>query len=181
MCLKKYFMFFVVLVLVSVQVFAWPLKSTEKEVTPNEETIQNVSSEKSTETLTVLETQSTNSLTASDLEGRTVVMGKDLATLKEQFYTLEDSVALLIEDNRKLNEELDKEKGQKFFADLGLAFGVSEGSIMYGAVGDIGMRFGKGLMLKLGGQYMLGSFSDITKFNWSIDNLTVNATIGWEW
>lgn len=174
-------MFFVVLVLVSVQVFAWPQKSTEKESVKKEETTQNVSSEKSTETSTISETQSTVSLTASDLEGRTVVMGKDLATLKEQFYTLEDSVALLIEDNRKLNAELDKEKGQKFFADLGLAFGINEGSLLYGVVGDIGMRFGRGLMLKVGGQYMLGSIAKIPSFNWSVDNLTVNATIGWEW
>ena len=36
-------------------------------------------------------------------------------------------------------------------------------------------------MFKTGATYMVGSFSDLKDFSWSLDKLTLTATIGWEW
>lgn len=78
-----------------------------------------------------------------------------------------------------LQEALKASKRTKFFADLGVAFGLQEKTLQYGMTGDLGVKFGCGLMVKVGAVYMVGS--DFGNISWGLDKLTATATIGWEW
>ncbi len=108
--------------------------------------------------------------------------------IKEVKSIVED-IALDIELSNAINaaqtdqiDSLKKElKATRFFADAGVAFGFTEGGINYGVAGDMGIKFGKGLITKVGVQYMLGNLTDITNLQWNIENMTVQATVGWEW
>lgn len=80
---------------------------------------------------------------------------------------------------KDLQDALAASTRTKFFADLGAAFGVKEKTLTYGVTGDIGLRFGKGLMFKIGAIYMVGN--DFQNISWGIENLTMTATVGWEW
>lgn len=76
----------------------------------------------------------------------------------------------------------EKEIGTKYFADLGMAFGFRSDKLQYGFCADMGLRFGRGLMVKTGVQYMVadvGKF-ELPKFD-SLEPMTVNVTVGWEW
>lgn len=167
MCLKKCFMLFVVLALVLVQAMAWPVSITEKNQI-SKETVE--SSNQSKPSQKSEEVSNEYVMTSNDLEGMKVVKGEDLETLKKSFSTLEKNVSDLL-----------AETGNKFFADIGVAFGFVDKTMHYGLCGDMGMRFGKGLMLKVGAQYMIGSFADIKNIGWDINKLSLNTTIGWEW
>lgn len=81
----------------------------------------------------------------------------------------------------RLAAALKKEQSTKFFADFGAAFGFRSEMVQYGIVGDMGIRFGKGLMVKTGAQYMVGDFGKLELPTWSIENLSLTATVGWEW
>ncbi len=195
MCLKKLFMFCVVLVLALGSVMAWPV--TLKKPATIIETINGTvteSKETSEETLTT-SIESSDSVTPEavavkvdedvvELETKKTLKGDELEEFKVRYADLKKDVNALIVKNDELvsdNAKLLKEKKSKFFADLGLAFGFENKSLMYGFAGDIGMRFGASFMGKLGATYMFGSFADIKNISWNIDNLTVSATVGWEW
>lgn len=177
MCLKKLFMFCVVSVLVSVSVMAWPVSLTKPTVAFQTSTETTVS--ESTETSTETSSNSTSSSKENeiDIESKKVLKGEDLEIFKVVYSDLKTNVADLQEENAKLL----KETRSKFFADLGLAFGFKDKAVNFGFAGDIGMRFGSSLMGKLGATYMFGSFADIKNISWNIENLTVSATVGWEW
>lgn len=72
-------------------------------------------------------------------------------------------------------------KSTKFFADFGVAIGFKESGVTYGATMDMGLKIKKGLMLKVGTTYMIGSLSDFTNVSWSLDNMICTCTVGWEW
>lgn len=177
MCLKKLFMFCVVSVLVSVSVMAWPISFTKPTAGVMTNTSESVT--ESTETSSETSNSSTASSTEPeiDLESKKVLKGEDLEVFKIVYADLKQNVSDLQSENAKLL----KETKSKFFADLGLAFGFKNKSVTYGFAGDIGMRFGKSFIGKLGATYMFGSFSDIKNISWNIENLTVSATVGWEW
>ena len=177
MCLKKLFMFCVVSVLVSVSVMAWPISLTKP--TTAFQTVEKTTSTESTETSTGTSNSSTESSKANeiDIDSKSVLKGEDLAVFKVVYADLKTNVA----DLQKENAELLKETKSKFFADLGLAFGFKNESVNYGFAGDVGIRFGKSFIGKVGATYMFGSFSDIKNISWNIENLTVSATVGWEW
>ena len=190
MCSKRCFMFCVVLALALVQVMAWPwdaketkvLFETEQSPAVAVENSQNPSSEEP-------KTASADfSEISTKLDGKLVVVGNDLVTLKEDVNSMASALAILIADNRALNDSLEemtgkyeKANGTKFFADLGAAFGFKSERVQLGAVGDMGIRFGRGFMVKTGVQYMVCDFGAWKMPEWSIENLTVSATIGWEW
>lgn len=177
MCLKKSFTLFVVLVLVSVSVMAWPVAVTKPEagvMTASKETVT-----ESTEPSTTTSTSSTESSveTESKWDNVRVLRGEDLQEFVAEYSNLKQNVR----DLETVNAELLKERKSKFFADAGLAFGIRDKAVSYGFAADIGMRFGSSVMGKLGATYMFGSFADLTNVSWNIDSLTVSATIGWEW
>ena len=129
----------------------------------------------------------TVSTTSAKAETNTTTTSSDLSEISEKI----DGLLLVSKGTKdELNEQVDalyndlqaalKESTKtKFFADLGVAFGLKEKALTYGVTGDIGLRFGKGLMLKVGAVYMVGS--DFTNISWGLDNLTATATVGWEW
>ena len=94
---------------------------------------------------------------------------------------LEMNSALIAAQSSQI-ESLKKElKATRFFMDAGVAFGFKENGLNYGVVGDMGIKFGAGFLTKVGVQYMLGDLSDIKSLKWNLENMTVSATIGWEW
>lgn len=96
-------------------------------------------------------------------------------------YDLELNNALISAQSSQI-ESLKKElKATRFFMDAGVAFGFKENGLNYGVVGDMGIKFGAGFLTKVGVQYMLGDLSDIKSLKWNLENMTVSATIGWEW
>lgn len=182
MCSKKLFTFCLVLALASLQVFAWPVKAEKIPVeapTPTvEETSQNPSLPTQNDNSTKLEQMSTN------LDNKMVVMGSDLTALKEDMADLTVAFATLVADNRALNDELAKERGSKWFADLGASFGFKNDDLVYGVVGDIGYRLKSSLMLKLGTQMTIGTLTDVKKIvdlNINKERFVFTATVGWEW
>lgn len=196
MCLKKCFMFCVVLVLALGSVMAWPVtlkkpttivetingKATESEVILNEISTNSTNSSESTVTPEVVAVVVDEDIV--ELETKKKLSGDELEEFKVKYADLKNDVNALIRQNDELvadNTKLLKEKKSKFFADLGLAFGFEDKALMYGFAGDIGMRFGSSFMGKIGATYMFGSFADIKNIGWNIDKLTVSATVGWEW
>lgn len=80
-----------------------------------------------------------------------------------------------------LQGRYDKEISSKFYAKIGGAFGFKEKKVQLGLVGDMGVRIGQGLVIGTGVQYMGFTLDNGIKCDWSLDNLTVNMTVGWEW
>ena len=190
MCSRKYFMFFVVLVLVLAQVSAWPTK-TEKpapaqvtEVSPVEAEENSVSP--SSETQKTVSTDYSEILTK--LDSQKVVLGSDLQTLKDDVGAMASAMAVLVADNRALNDSLAAaqkkyadEMKTKYFADFGASFGFKESKILYGGVAEMGLRFGRGLMVKTGANYLIGEVGKLELPSWNIEQLTLTCTVGWEW
>lgn len=171
MCSKNSFMLFSVLVLALV--FVMPLNAKWGTPTQNQET--QISSE---ETQKEQSTDSQQTLTS--LDGKVVIFGSELETVKKDVEDVQSAMALLVQKNEILENSLKKANGTKFFADAGVAIGFGEESIQYGLTADIGMRFGGSFMVKTGVQYMVGSFGAID-IGWDLKKMTVNATVGWEW
>ena len=80
-----------------------------------------------------------------------------------------------------LKGRLDKELSSKFFADLKGIIGFRDKIPEWGIGGDIGIRFGSGLMISAGASYMIGSFLSPPKAVWDLDDLILSIGIGWEW
>lgn len=185
MCSRKCFMFCVVLVLALAQVFAWPTSEAkaQKLVAEAEENALNPSSEMQSNVSTSYNEISTK------LDGKLVVVGNDLETLKTDVTAMAGALTTLIADNRALNDSLDdmtskyiKETKTKFFADAGAVIGFKNKAITLGIVGEMGIKLGKGLLVKTGVQYIawdFGQFSAMPK--WDIENLSLTCTAGWEW
>ena len=171
MCSKKSFMLFSVLVLALV--FVMPLNA--KWGTPAQTQETQISSE---ETQKEQSTDSQQTLTS--LDGKVVIFGSELETVKKDVEDVQSAMALLVQKNEILENNLKKANGTKFFADAGVAIGFGEESVQYGFTADIGMRFGGSFMVKTGVQYMIGSFGAID-IGWDLKKMTVNATVGWEW
>lgn len=74
----------------------------------------------------------------------------------------------------------DKELATKFYANVGGVIGFKGNAPTWGVTGNIGLRFGKGLLIGTGVQYMVGTFT-AKPFDLGIDNLSINVTVGWEW
>ncbi len=137
-----------------------------------------VSTEKLNELLTLLE-NSNFILGAEKIDTIRQTVEETVAGISDVSSDLELNNALIAAQSGQI-ESLKKElKSTRFFADTGMAFGFKDKGVLYGVVGDMGIKFGSGLMTKVGVQYMLGDFKSLPQ--WSIENMTVSATIGWEW
>lgn len=193
MCSKKFFMFSVVLALALAQVFAWPTKVAKETIAPVEVVETTVVEETSQKPLSEMPNDVLNkfSETSANLDNKVVVIGDDLKTLKGDMADLTDAVVMLIADNRALQQELEnersalaKERGSKWFADIGASFGFKGNDLVYGLVGDVGYRLKSSLMLKLGTQMTVGTLTDVKKLvdlDINKERFVLTATVGWEW
>ena len=138
---------------------------------------------------TPVSTESTNSKMNSPISSDTSTSLDDLKEYLDgkiiitpsQKDVLSDMVSNAIKDAFELEEQLKKEIGTKFYANVGAAFGFKSTEIQYGVCGDMGIRFGKGFLMSVGVQYMLGDFGKVKLPDWNIEDMTVQAKIGWEW
>lgn len=94
---------------------------------------------------------------------------------------LADANAKQADDLAYLRGRYDKEVSSKFFMNMGMALGVRGKTPIYGITGNFGVRIGKGFLIGAGVQCMAGSFTEVPFSNWSLDDLSVQMTIGWEW
>lgn len=74
----------------------------------------------------------------------------------------------------------------RFFADFGVAVGFKEDDIRLGMLGEMGIKFGKGWLLKTGVQWMAVDGSQIktlfkTAPSFKIEDMTITCTFGYEW
>ena len=171
--MKRFVILLVVLLALSSSAFALaPLGGFAKaqEQTP-------VSTE-STSSKMISQTSSDTSTSLDDL--KEYLDGKIIIT-PSQKDVLSDMVSNAIKDAFELEEQLKKEIGTKFYANVGAAFGFKSTEIQYGVCGDMGIRFGKGFLMSVGVQYMLGDFGKVKLPGWNIEDMTVQAKIGWEW
>lgn len=175
-------------------------KSSETSVTVSAEKSQSKTAETATESENLSQNSEQNSKTAVSteklnelltlLEGSNFILGTEKIeamkkTVEESVegisYDLELNNALISAQSSQI-ESLKKElKATRFFVDAGVAFGFKDKGVTYGVVGDMGLKLGKGFLTKVGVQYMLGDLSNISNLEWSLENMTVSATIGWEW
>ena len=188
MCGKRLSIFLLVLLVASS--FVWALPGAKK--TNQTAAVEGV--------LAASTSEESQSSTASE-QRETLISSEELLALMEknnylwgaddikEVKSLVEDVALdteitnaLIAAQSDQIDSLKKElKATRFFADLGVAFGFVESGINYGVAGDMGIKFGKGLITKVGVQYMIGDIANITNLQWNIENMTVQATVGWEW
>ena len=188
MWLRRLNILLVVLLVASSSAWALPgAKKTTQVVTAPEE-VQETSTSEDSQTLTESEVREiSTSLTklSNLLEENSILWGDKIEAVKEAATDVSYDVAVnnaLIAAQGEQIESLKKElKKTRFFVDFGVAFGFKEKAITYGAVADMGMKIGTGLLVKTGVQYMIGDFSNLANVEWSLDNLSVSATIGWEW
>ena len=160
---KRLGIFLVVLLVASSFVWALPGAKKKGEVT---EEVTATSSK-------VVTATTTTSNELSEVLGK---IDSNIAVSQSTKDELNTKVDALYQD---LQDALALSKRTKFFTDIGVAFGLKEKSVQYGFTGDIGVKFGIGLMVKIGAVYMIGN--DFKSINWGLDNLTATATIGWEW
>ena len=85
------------------------------------------------------------------------------------------------DDLAYLRGRYDRAVSSKFFVNTGLALGFKGETPIYGVAGNFGMRIGSGLLLGAGAQVMAGSFKEVPFSNWSLDDLSIQLTVGWEW
>lgn len=93
---------------------------------------------------------------------------------------LAESNSKLEEENKTLQEKLDKAVRSKFFANIGALYNF-KGKL--GVSTNVGMRIGDGMMVSTGVQYMIGTLGDVAKIisDFNAEDLTASVTVGWEW
>lgn len=168
--------------------FVWALpgakKTTEVKAQPEQVTSTSADSSNLTES-EVNEISKSLTELLNLLDNKTAIWGSKIDEVKEAANDVSYDIAMSNALNAALTQQVDALKKElnktRFFMDFGVAFGFADKAVTYGAVADMGMKFGGGFIVKTGAQYMIGSFSNIKNVTWSLDNLTVSATVGWEW
>lgn len=168
---------------------AWALpgakKTTEVAQTAVQSATAQISSEPVTTSQTALsETQTDYSSLLETLKKSNFIIGSDkVEEITNQVELVVEGIEAqqaVIGYQQSQIEALEKaQRRTRFFADFGVALGFKDEGVTYGATADLGLKFNKGLMVKLGTTYMVGSISD--SIEWSLENMVVSATIGWEW
>lgn len=135
----------------------------------------------------------------NSLDGKSVVGQKSIDALIGSITQVQADYALVMADMAEKQAIIDslaatnaaqadelaymrgKNNAMHFFVNAGMAIGFKEYAPTWGLAGNFGTRFGNGWQVSAGAQYMLGDFTSIPSLKWSLDNLTVNATVGYEW
>ena len=85
----------------------------------------------------------------------------------------------LIAQNAEI-EKLKKKAGTKAYGKVNALFGFKDSNPYWSAGLALGTKFGNGLMIECGANYMIGDMSNpIQMPTWDIDKLTFTASIGW--
>lgn len=123
-------------------------------------------------------------LVQADIE----VMQADAEEKRAHIAELEEANAKQADDLAYLQGRYDKETSLKKYFNLTALCGWEGDDLLYGLGGNVGLRTGKGLLIGVGCQYMLGKvdaigFGDISDAvtDPHKSNLMVTASIGWEW
>ena len=85
------------------------------------------------------------------------------------------------DDIARLDAELRKANATKAYARVGGVLGFDSMVPTWGLTGALGIRLGESFLMETGVTYMMGSFTRPLDLQWSLDNLQVSASIGWEW
>lgn len=93
---------------------------------------------------------------------------------------LADENAALADQVAYMKGRYDKAISTRFFTNAGLAIGFKNNLPTWGAVANFGARFGNGMTISAGAQYMVGNFVPPVFNSWALDNLSVNFTVGYE-
>lgn len=135
----------------------------------------------------------------NSLDGKSVVGQKSIEALISSITQVQADYALVMADMAEKQAIIDnlaavnaaqadelaymrgKDNAMHFFINGGVALGFKDYNPTWGLTGNFGTRFGNGWQVSAGAQYMVGDFSSLPKLSWSLDNLSVNATIGYEW
>lgn len=104
----------------------------------------------------------------------------ELKDISAQLDTIKGDLAKKTGEYDEVVKTLKKEQSTKFFANVGLVLGFQNSKPIYGLSSAFGLRFGKGMTLAVGAQYMFGAFSNMV-FEKNIDRLAFTGAIGWEW
>lgn len=180
MCSRKFFILCLVLVLALAQVSAWPTRAKEEPVVETQPSVKAEQTSPEPSATMQSDVLTRFSETSTNLENKVVVLGTDLSTLKSDMTDMAAAINMLVKDNTDLRESLKKANGTKYLVDIGVAFGLTEKDVRLGAVGSMGIRFGKNFVSKIGIQYMACDLGKIELPKWNIQDMTVSATIGWE-
>ncbi len=171
----------------------WALPGAKKttEVTVQEtaaqpETVQTSSEQPATSPTASSETQIDYSSLLETLKNSNFIIGaekiEDITNQVELVVAGIEAQRSVIGYQQSQIEALEKaQKRARFFADFGVAIGFKEKGVTYGATADMGVKFSKGFMIKLGTTYMVGEIKDFENMQWNLQNLICTATIGWEW
>lgn len=104
----------------------------------------------------------------------------ELKDISAQLDTIKGDLAKKTGEYDEIVRTLKKEQSTKFFANIGLVLGFQNSEPIYGLSSAFGLRFGKGMTLAIGAQYMFGAFSNMI-FEKNIDRIAFTGAIGWEW
>lgn len=165
-------------------------KRTTEVTTPSEavqsETAQTSSGQALTSQTASSETQTDFSSLLETLEKSNFIIGsekiQDITNQVKLVVAGVEAQQSVIGYQQSQIEALEKaQKRARFFADFGVAVGFKEKGVTYGMTADMGLKFSKGFMLKLGTTYMIGELSSLKNMQWNLQNLICTATVGWEW
>lgn len=197
MCYRKLSVFFLVLLVASFSLWALPgaRKSEEKaaqeavpQVTAGQAQVALTSKDSTTPSEEELNriSQSLNGLYEL-LNSSKFVMGADkIEKLGSNVDNLRDDIAIqnaLFEAQTAEIERLKKEAMKtRFFADFGVSAGVKEDTVKLGLLGEMGVKVGKGLLIKTGVTWSAFDAKDLIKVpELKIEDLTMSCAIGWQW
>lgn len=76
---------------------------------------------------------------------------------------------------------LKKEQGTKAFGKINGVLSFENNLPVFGAGASLGLRFGRGLLIEVGANYMIGNLITAPVLDLSLDRLSIIASIGWEW
>ena len=101
---------------------------------------------------------------------------------EEDYLTTRASLIETVKANNKQADyiaHLEKEAGSKGYGMINLLVGFEGLKPTYGVGLTLGMRVGSSLMLQAGADYTIGNFVDNPLYDFSLDNLSFKAGIGW--
>lgn len=192
MC-RKSLIFFLVLLLASFSLWAFPGRLTgsqaeapidtlDPEVLPEgqrtgsgiQETI--ISPEPSAYSLAQEKAEQGKRLTASEVEAVLAELEaaqRDYAALRDSSEAKDEALADLAQENARLRDEA----GSKAYLMLDGIVGFNESVPEFGAGITVGARIGSDLMLEAGADYMIGGVDGVREF--SLDNFQFRLGLGW--
>lgn len=207
---KRLLMYFVVLALASFSVWAFPGRAPKQDepiVTESIPTTSTVSQTTEVKTESKISSEPSTSLEESkklveDLEEviptvddhkiqelleivveetkNGIECEKDAMYLSARNAEVEGLNAQQADEIARLEAIIKEEKGVHPYLKIGTDIGFNNNLSNYGVTTSLGLKFNSGFMIEAGAGYKIGSFLGGV-YPWSMDNLTIDASIGWMW